>query len=564
MNNKKIVSLLLAMMMAIPTFSVNVKASEATSEEIELISSEDTDEVSEDEETEPVDDNRIIPDGITIEGIDVSGMTVTEAESVVDEFLSVYDDVNFTLSANGQTIDATGQDLCICAKNSDVTVKAATYGSYGNFVERFKASEDLSEGRTKNFSISVAADTAGIIEYLDSVADEVNIEAVDNGLTRVDGEFQYVEGSSGVVVMVAKSAAEIEQFIAYEWDGNDASFELETEVEEPRGTEEELSQITDLLGSFSTDFSSSSAARKNNVANGASFINGTILYPGDEFSVLETIRPFSAENGYQLAGSYENGTTVETYGGGICQVSTTLYGAVREAEVEVVTRSAHSMVVAYVLPSMDAAISDSSGKDFQIRNNKNYPIYIEGYCENSHIYFNIYGKEEREETHSVSYESEITSVTVQDTTWVADPAVPLGVMTTVTSGHTGYTARLWKIITEDGEEVSRNVYNNSKYSPSNRTVTVGTASANAAASEAMAAAVATQDAATIANAIAVYAPGVTNTVPFVITPQYSVTVTEDTENEEATEGATDGITEDTTGETTETTVDETTGEVIAN
>ena len=96
-------------------------------------------------------------------------------------------------------------------------------------------------------------------------------------------------------------------------------------------------------------------------------------------------------------------------------------------------------------------------------------------------------------------------------------------MTTTVSGHTGYTAKLWKVVYENGEEVSREVYNNSKYNPSNRMVTVGIASEDPNLSYAMLQAVNTQDVTTIANAIATYAPGVANSTPFVITPKYKIT-----------------------------------------
>ena len=69
-----------------------------------------------------------------------------------------------------------------------------------------------------------------------------------------------------------------------------------------------------------------------------------MIYPGETFSVYEAVSPFSEENGYALAGSYENGTTVQTYGGGICQVSTTLYNAVIRAELEIEERYGHSMI----------------------------------------------------------------------------------------------------------------------------------------------------------------------------------------------------------------------------
>ena len=506
-----------------------------------------SDEQAEGTSEEVTVDNRVIPNGVTIGGMDVAGKTVTEANDIISQYYSKYDDVTFTLNANEQSFTATGKDLCIGAKNPDVTVKAATYGTYGNFAERFKANKDIEAGRPKDFALSTGANRTGLISYLNVASEQVNDEASDDYLTREDGQFVFHEGTSGVVVQIDESADLLIDYIENDWDGADTTVDLITEVKEPRGSKEELAEITDLLGSFSTDYSSSGAARKNNVANGVGFLNGKILYPGDEISVINTITPFSAENGYQLAGSYENGQTVETYGGGICQVSTTFYGAVREAELEVVTRSSHSMIVTYVPPSQDAAISESGGKDFQVRNNKNYPIYIEGYCDGNHAYFNIYGKEEDSPTHEVKYESEITAVNVQNTTWVADANQPLGKLTTTTSGHTGYTAKLWKIVYEDGQEVSRTVYNNSKYNPSNRTVTVGIASEDPNLSAAMLQAVATQDVNTIANAIAVYAPGVANSTPYIITPKYSVT------NPSTTEGTDTNNTETTPAPPTEVT-----------
>ena len=517
---KQFLSLILSLTFTAGIFAPATAYAEEVSEET-AVSNEEL--ANEEAETVSDDDTRVIPDGVSIAGTSVGGMTVADAKSVVSDYFAQYDNVKFTLSANGQEIDATGKDICIGAKNSDVVSKAATYGSYGNMAERFKANKDLEEGRGKNFTLTLGVDRNALTTYLSSASSKVNDEASDDYLTRENGEFVFHEGTAGVVVQIDESVAIIADYIENQWNKENASIELATVVKEPRGSKEELAEIKDLLGSFNTDYSSSSAARKNNVANGVGFINGTILYPGDEFSVLNTITPFSAENGYMLAGSYENGTTVETYGGGICQVSTTLYGACREAELGIVTRSCHSMIVTYVPPSQDAAIAESGGKDFQIKNNKNYPIYIEGYCDGSKAYFNIYGKEEDDKSHSVKYETEITGVTVQNTQWVADPNVPLGKMTTTVSGHTGYTAKLWKVVYENGEEVSREVYNNSKYNPSNRMVTVGIASEDPNLSYAMLQAVNTQDVTTIANAIATYAPGVANSTPFVITPKYKIT-----------------------------------------
>lgn len=111
--------------------------------------------------------------------------------------------------------------------------------------------------------------------------------------------------------------------------------------------------------------------------------------------------PFTEENGYAPAASYANGTVVESFGGGICQVSTTLYQAVLQAELEVTERHNHSMIVKYVEPSMDAAIAEGA-KDFRFVNNTEAPIYIEGYTYGGKIYFNLYGEEYRSADRKVT------------------------------------------------------------------------------------------------------------------------------------------------------------------
>ena len=90
------------------------------------------------------------------------------------------------------------------------------------------------------------------------------------------------------------------------------------------------------------------------------------------------VSPFTAENGYELAPSYESGKVVDSYGGGICQVSTTLYNALLKSELEILERHNHTMIVTYVDPSKDAAIAEGL-MDLQFANNTDYPIYIEGY-----------------------------------------------------------------------------------------------------------------------------------------------------------------------------------------
>jgi len=467
--------------------------------------------------------SKTIVDGVSIGAVDVSGMTVDEAEAAVDSYFESLQTVQLTLTGNGDnSYTFSVSDIGLSWGNREVAEKAYSVGHEGNIIKRYKNLKDIAKDGIE-FEIEYSIDEALLTTILTENCDSFNIDKIDYSLTREDGVFSVVDGQVGYIIDVESSIARIEDYIQNEWNHSDASIELAIKTDEPEGNAEELMQVKDVLGTFTTSYKTSGTARSANVSNGCSLINGTTIYPGEEFSVLDTITPFTEANGYYPAGSYLNGVVVESIGGGICQVSTTFYGAVREAELEVVTRNCHSMIVTYVPASQDAAISESGGKDFQIRNNKNYPIYIEGYCDGGHAYFNIYGKEEDDPGHEVKYETEITAVNVQNTTWVADAARPLGQMATTVGGHTGVTAKLWKIVYENGQEVSRTVYNNSKYNPSNRTVVVGIASEDPNLSAAMLQAVSTQDPNTIAAAIATYAPGVSNSTPFVITPKYQVT-----------------------------------------
>ena len=153
-----------------------------------------------------------------------------------------------------------------------------------------------------------------------------------------------------------------------------------------------------IRDSFSTDFSSSAAGRATNVKNACSLINGSVIYPGEQFSVYEAISPITTDNGYQIAGAYENGQVVDSVGGGVCQVATTLYNAVIRAELDIVQRYNHSMIVSYVKPSDDAAIAGTY-KDLKFKNNLDNPVYIEGYCSGGIITFNVYGVETVSYTH---------------------------------------------------------------------------------------------------------------------------------------------------------------------
>ena len=417
-----------------------------------------------------------IENGVYLEEINVSGMSKEEAIDAVNETVEQRLSKTITLIGVGNSeVPVQVSELGLVWTNPGIVTEAVSLGKSGNIVKRYKELKNL-EQNNKVYDIRYGANKDAIKEILSTRCAVGNIEKTDATLTRENGTFVATEGIAGYKVDETASLDRLYSFLTEEWDGEDGSFELSVIEDAPRGTAEELLSLTDVLGSFTTSFSTSGKSRSANVTNGCNLINGTLLYPGDEFSTYDTISPFSEANGYYLAGSYLNGQVVESLGGGICQLSTTLYNAVLLAELEVTERHNHSMIIGYVEPSADAAISESAGKDFRFVNNTEYPIYIEGYIHDKHITFNLYGVESRDPGRQVSYESVVLEKTVPDSDKIyTDAGQPAGYHSSIQSVHIGYKAQLWKKVTENGVQVSKEQINSSTYKASPRSITIGVA-----------------------------------------------------------------------------------------
>lgn len=444
--------------------------------------------------------NSRIPKGIYAGEIYIGEMTKEEAALLVKEFVTGLKGRKITLYAGDHRLETTAGELGVSWENQEIIEEAAGLGTTGNLIERYKEIKDL-EQEDKVYDITYGIDRDKVRRLLEEHKDTLNTETVDSKLERTDGSFVITPGSQGVEVEPEKSAEKLAAFFRTEWNGSDAAAELAFHITEPKGTKEELERVRDLLGTYQTSYSASNAGRQQNIRNGTSKINGIVVYPDEVFSVYEAAHPFEPENGYAIGGAYENGMVVDSYGGGICQVSTTLYNAVIRAELEVVERFPHSMVVTYVEPSEDAAIAGTY-KDLKFRNNTNAPIYLEGYTSGGVLCFNIYGEETRDANRKVTFESEILSTTDPGIRFQAAGDKPVGYIGVEQTEHVGYKAQLWKIVTVNGVEQSREIFNKSTYNPSAKIIAVGTASENPEAAAVINGAIGTQDPGTIYTAAA--------------------------------------------------------------
>ncbi len=440
-----------------------------------------------------------VANNVYLEGVDVSGMTAKEVKKALKSKTKKYQSKTVVLEAEDDEIEVTLEELGLKVKNLDKTVeKVISYGKKGSLRECYKEIKALKK-EAKHFEAQYTIDEKEIEKTISSKLPHLKNRAQDATIKRENGEFVITEGKKGKKIELADSVKAIQKYLDGNWKNQKkGTIQLVTVVAEPDITKKQLSQIQDQLGTFSTNFAAGTNRGKN-VVLATSKINGAVLMPGEEYSASEGMGESTPENGYVEAGSYLNGETVQSYGGGVCQVSSTLYNAVILAELEVTERWPHSMTVSYVKESMDAAIAEGY-KDLKFKNNTDTPIYIEGYTYGGRVTFNIYGKETRPAQRKVSYVSEVTSKTEAKKKFEATDE-PVGTFKEKESGHDAIKAKLWKVVTENGVEVSRKVVNNSSYQSSTALWSVGIGTDHAQAKELLINAIETQDEAKIQEAI---------------------------------------------------------------
>lgn len=177
----------------------------------------------------------------------------------------------------------------------------------------------------------------------------------------------------------------------YEACGYGEDLTIEFKIEKPEVTTEDLRNnlFKTTLSSYTTH-GGGSEGRITNISLAVKSCNGVILLPGETFSYNDTLGERTKERGYQAANAYSDGEVVEQLGGGICQVSSTLFSALLYTDLEIVSRSNHSMPVSYLPMGMDAAVSWGA-PDLKFKNNFNYPIKLSATYSGGDITFKILG-----------------------------------------------------------------------------------------------------------------------------------------------------------------------------
>lgn len=250
-------------------------------------------------------------------------------------------------------------------------------------------------------------------------------------------------------------------------------YEIALKITKPKKTVKDIGTeaFPDLLATFSTNYQASNVSRTTNLKLASNKINGTVILPNEEFSYNKVVGERTISAGYKMAATYSNGQVVDGLGGGICQISSTLYDAVVMANLNVTTRRNHQFVTSYVPAGKDATVVWGA-QDFKFVNSRKYPVRIVATVEGGVATVQIWGIKEEVE-YNISIETKKVATIEYTTQYVQDASLPVGQQKVIQAGNNGRKVEAYKVTKLNGQVVSTTLLSRDTYNAMKRIVHIG-------------------------------------------------------------------------------------------
>ena len=365
-------------------------------------------------------------DGITLEGESLSGLTMLDAIAKYQKQLSnVASATSITITARGKTYTLDSSSVQMSTNLQSTLSLAYSTGRTGSFDERYAQLQQLkSEGL--DFSLNRGWNEDTLRSKISQIAADVYVKGQDADVESFDpdtGKFTFTSEVTGYELDSDDLYAQITQAVA---NGNvNANIEAKIIEVAPEHTVEYMKEHFGRI-SYAQTKTTSNSDRNRNIQLATAEFNGMRVEPGETVSFNKTTGERTEAKGYRAAGAYSGGVLVQEPGGGVCQVSTTLYNAAVKADLEIIERSPHSRVSDYVSIGLDAAVNWPS-QDFKFKNTSDYPIFIVAEFSDQKLTFKIYGKQLDDGVY-IKLESEKTETIAapEGVKEKDDPTLPVG------------------------------------------------------------------------------------------------------------------------------------------
>ncbi len=412
-----------------------------------------------------------IADGVHVAGVHVGGMTPEQAEEAIKARATAFEESTVTLRVhypgNGasHTHTWTRKQLGVHINIGGTLARARAVGAGQSVVLR-EALSVLQPLEHIDVGLDRRIDPTAISTVVKALQQRHERPAVNARVQTHAGGFTVTQEQNGY--RLPEDTAQLLNQLAR---GGAADADIQMEVLRPAVTAASLKQANTVLATAVTKFSERQVDRTYNVRFGARMIDGVVIAPGEVFSMNSITGPRSSARGFRKAPIFVKGELVDGDGGGICQVSTTIYNAALKSGLPIVRRAHHSSPVPYVPAGLDATVAFGS-LDFQFRNDTSAPIVVVAQTPPGRLIITLYGSASaRREVRIVQTD---LSYQPHGEVRVNDPTLPKGVTKVDDKGSRGARVTTWRHFLQNGEVVRRELVSRDVYRPRPRKVLVGT------------------------------------------------------------------------------------------
>ncbi|MFZ5651717.1 MAG: VanW family protein [Bacillota bacterium] len=407
----------------------------------------------------------IIP-GVVSGGLDLGGLSPAQAVESLRERFGAAENVDIVIEAEGRRWTIPMKSIGASYDYGGAVEKAYAVGHTGSLTRRI--SEILgSKAVNTDIALPLKFDQEALKNQLAVINGQHSVNSRNARLVVEGSKVRLVPGLDGHEMDISGTVERISSLRA----GMELKATAVFRAVSPGINDKDLSGLTDVLGECVTRFEAGSAARANNITLAAGKIDGVLVKPAEVFSFNSVLGAVDEKNGYLKAPVISDGQLVDDFGGGICQVSTTLYGAALLSGFEIVERYPHSKPVKYVPPGLDVTVSEGQ-KDFRFKNNLDRAVYIHSTTgpEDGYVKVVIIGKKQGNTVYRI--DSEVRAVS-PGIVLRGSQSLLRGETVVASEGSPGYEALIYRVSVTEGGEEKREFISRDYYSPDPKILDVG-------------------------------------------------------------------------------------------
>jgi vancomycin resistance protein YoaR len=401
-------------------------------------------------------------DGIRVDGVPLSGLTLDQAiERLAVRDQAENESFEIFLKAGDARWRISSEEVGLHRNTETLIRQAYTLGRTGTLDERYDEITAMSVNGA-DYSSQMWYERTAVRNLTDTVARRLTIEGHDAQPASFDfatRQFTFTDSLAGQVV----NADNLYNQVTAALDAKQYGLTIDVSIirVEPAVTREQAQAMYGKVAGFTTT-TTGNENRNTNISLAARAINGMVLQPGDIFSFNDTTGQRTYAKGYREAGAIQNGVLVDDIGGGVCQVSTTVFNALARSGLSIVMRNPHAWPVDYVNRGEDAMVNWPD-KDLKMQNNTGGAVYIIGSYANRTLTFEVYGMKLGDGI-TIDLFSQTTATTPPaETVYTRNASLAPGTETVARQARTGFKVTTYKVTYQYGKEISREQFYKSEY-----------------------------------------------------------------------------------------------------